>query len=232
MSILPCDDYEIVFVLVEPARPENVGAAARAMKTMGFSSLWLVNPCEIHGAAQWVAHQSGSILEHAKLFTSLDGALANVDFSIATTARRRLVRDRYLLPEQCATVIKGKAFAAKRFAIVFGRESSGLTNEEIALCDAISSLPMNQPQPSLNLAQAVMLYAWEISKAGHPCDHLHHSEQSWQHARRTIGSVLQLLDVASSENLHQWVTEALVHCDDRDLGMLMQLCKRVTHKLR
>lgn len=83
---------EIVFILVEPARAANIGAAARALKTMGFDQLWLVNAGNIEPEAYWVAHESGELLDQARHFPDLASALADIDFSIATGARRRLER--------------------------------------------------------------------------------------------------------------------------------------------
>jgi tRNA/rRNA methyltransferase len=217
---------ELVFILVEPARPENVGAAARALKTMGFSSLWLVNPCNLDREARWLAHESTDILDQARHFDSLAAALAEVDFSIASTARRRLDHDDYLTPEECRTALAGKAGSLSRAALVFGREASGLSGEEVALCDAATRIPLPVRQPSLNLAQAVMLYAWEMSgietvraKAGEGA--------ALPHVRQTLNQRLAALGVGDDENLHRWANEALARFDDRDLGMLMTLLKRL-----
>ena len=77
---------ELFFVLVEPARPENVGAAARALKTMGFARLRLVNACDLSREARWVAHESTELLDQAQHYSSLADALADIDFSIASSA--------------------------------------------------------------------------------------------------------------------------------------------------
>ncbi len=98
---------DIVFVLVEPARGENIGAAARAIKTMGFKELRLVNPGDMR-AAQWVAHHSNDVLEQAVIVDTLDQALADVDLSIACTARHRLQKDRYVDADRCAELVAGK----------------------------------------------------------------------------------------------------------------------------
>ena len=83
----------ICFILVEPAVPENVGAAARAVKTMGFTDLRLVNPCDHLGTkAKMLAHASHEILENAKIFNSLADAINDLDFVIATTAKQRWVK--------------------------------------------------------------------------------------------------------------------------------------------
>ncbi len=156
---------QISFILVEPAVPENVGAAARAIKTMGFSQLVLVKPCDyLSGPARWLAHGSGEILEKAEVFPSLKEALVGFDFVIDTSAKKRSVKfDYYPLPKLPSLLIS-KGVTVNNVAIVFGREESGLQNDEMKLCDLVATIPMKTTFPSLNLAQAIMLYAWELSK--------------------------------------------------------------------
>lgn len=220
---------DIVFILVEPARAANIGAAARALKTMGFGQLWLVNAGDLDAEAYWVAHESGELLDQARHFPDLASALAEVDFSIATGARRRLEKDDYLLPHECRDAVFGKPHSINRAAIVFGRESSGLTGEEVALCDAASRIPLAVEQPSLNLAQAVMLYAWELSQGKSqqrpPADA---SAATLQAVRTQLDQTLASLNIGNDENLHQWAHEALAHCNDRDLGLLMVLLRRLS----
>lgn len=218
---------EIVFVLVEPARGENVGAAARALKTMGFSRLWLVNPCDLSREARWVAHESHELLDQARHFSSLGEALAEVDFSIASSARRRLDHDDYLSPAECRQALAGKTGSIGRAALVFGREASGLSGEELALCDAATSVPLAVEQPSLNLAQAVMLYAWELSALNHAPPPRTDISAALPHVRDALNNTLSRLGVEPRENLHRWANEALARFEDRDLGMLMTLLKRL-----
>jgi len=230
--LAPChrrSPLELVFILVEPARAENIGAAARALKTMGHHQLWLVNAGEIGAPAHWVAHQSGDLLEQARHFDTLADALAQVDFSIATTARRRLVHDRYLSASQCRDALYGKQQSLTRAALVFGRESSGLSGDELALCDTVTSLPLAVTQPSLNLAQAVMLYAWELRQPT-LSETIAPDPSRWQAAQQQLADTLVQLDVSPDENLFQWAAEALANCNDRDLGMLMTLLKRVQQR--
>ncbi len=152
----------VYFVLVEPQTPGNVGAAARAIKTMGFRHLRLVNPCDIHQEeARWMAHASEDILEAAEIFPTLEAALADIHFAVATTQREREFHFPFFTPKELAAEITPLS-RDHRIAIVFGREQSGLTNEEIRLCHAISTIPAAVSHPSLNLAQAVMVYAYEL----------------------------------------------------------------------
>lgn len=152
------------FILVEPAVPENVGAAARAVKTMGHSELVLVNPqCQLDGKALWVAHASEEIILNSKRFATLAEALEGSDFSVATTAKDRKVKCDPVSSRELAGFLLSRRCATDTVSIVFGREESGLTNEEVGLCDISTQVPMKQLYPSLNLAQAVMIYAYELS---------------------------------------------------------------------
>lgn len=155
----------ISFILVEPSVPENVGAAARAIKTMGFSQLVLVNPCDyLSGPARWLAHGSNEILENALVFSSLNDALNNFDFVIGTSAKKRSVKYDYFPLPKLPELLMSKGKTVQNVAVVFGREESGLRNDELKRCDLVTTVPMKTIFPSLNLAQAVMLYAWELSK--------------------------------------------------------------------
>lgn len=216
---------DIVFVLVEPARGENIGAAARAIKTMGFKHLRLVNPGDMR-AAQWVAHHSNDVLEQAVIVDTLDQALADVDLSIACTARHRLQKDRYVDADRCAELVAGKGNSVQRVAIVFGREASGLTGEEVARSDLASSIPLAQAQPSLNLGQAVMVYAWELRKR--PATVQPEADPTtFGHTRQALHQLLAALQIQPTENLHQWVDELLPLASDRELGLVRQLLRRI-----
>ncbi len=155
---------QIHFILVEPAVPENVGAAARAIKTMGFSSLRLVNTkAHLDEKASWLAHASNEILENAKEFVSLQEATQDINWVIGTSAKKRRVNEDYYPSTKVNELIQAKANTIKNLAIVFGREESGLTNDELKLCDIVTSIPMKTTYPSLNLAQSVMIYAYTLS---------------------------------------------------------------------
>ncbi len=156
------EQNNVLFILVEPQHPGNIGAAARALKTMGFSRMRLVNPRHPRAPeARWMAHASQDILEKAQIFPDLKSALADVHFAVATTQREREFHFPFYTPKQLAQ--KMASFVADhQIALVFGREQSGLTNEEIAYCHAVSTIPAAVTHPSLNLAQAVMVYAYEL----------------------------------------------------------------------
>ncbi|MEZ4999509.1 MAG: tRNA/rRNA methyltransferase [Bacteroidales bacterium] len=152
------------FILVEPKVPENIGASARALKTMGFDSLRLIKPSEyMSGKAKWVAHGSFELLENARVFENLSDAISDMDLVIGTTARYRLVKQDYTPVSELRKILDKKSESVKNVAIIFGREESGLSNEEILQCDITTSIPLKSDFPSLNLSQAVMIYAYELS---------------------------------------------------------------------
>lgn len=152
----------IYFVLVEPKVPGNIGAAARALKTMGFHHLILVNPGNyLAPESQWMAHASEDILKKAKIYSSLLEAIEDKHFVVATTQRSRRFHLPYYHPKELAEKIIPLA-TEHQVALVFGREQSGLTNEELSLCHAVTTIPSHTRHPSLNLAQAVMIYCYEL----------------------------------------------------------------------
>jgi TrmH family RNA methyltransferase len=164
---LRVNSKNIYFTLVEPETPGNIGAAARALKTMGFSNLCLVNPPNFLGdEARWMAHASEDVLENAIIYQDIHQAVADKNFVIATTQRSRNFHLPYYSPLQLAEKIIPIS-KENKVCILFGRESSGLSNEELSACDAITTIPANTTHPSLNLAQAVMIYAYELYKTAY-----------------------------------------------------------------
>jgi tRNA/rRNA methyltransferase len=154
----------MVFILVEPAVPGNVGAAARAIKTMGFRQMRLINPCDyLSREARMFAHASAEILENAEVFGSLSEALSDIDLSIASSAKVKDARLDYHRNTELPGMLKSKGNTVSTVGIVFGREESGLSNNEIRMCDLASTIPMKQVYPSLNLSQAVMIYAYTLA---------------------------------------------------------------------
>jgi len=159
------------FVMVHPSHPGNVGAAARAIKTMGFHDLHLVAPrypdiCQL-AEAQALASGATDVLADAGIAGTLEEALAPVTLAFALTARAR-----DLGPPPCD--IREAATASQahlrdhehgKIAIVLGTERSGLTNEDIARCQRICHIPANPEYSSLNVAQALQLAAWELRYA-------------------------------------------------------------------
>jgi TrmH family RNA methyltransferase len=155
------------FVLVSPHYPENVGAACRAIKTMGFLRIGLVRPSKLadkeHPMAQKMAVKSGEVLSGAEVYDNVDEAIVGSQVVVGTTARRGVsgIVSPHTLAEKAAIW----AQTGKRMVLLFGNEKSGLTSEELNLCDFVVRVPIAAPQPSLNLAQAVQIIAYELFSA-------------------------------------------------------------------
>ena len=155
-----------VVVLVEPQLGENIGAAARAMANFGLPRLRLVKPRQSwpNEKAQMMAAGADRILEGAKLYDTLEQAIADCSFVLATTARAHDQAKPVIGPAEAARQIAPRVTAGETVAIVFGRERNGLENDEVALADRIVTLPVNAAFASLNLAQAIVIIAYEWFK--------------------------------------------------------------------
>ncbi len=153
---------QLIAILVEPRTAGNIGAVARAMKTMGLSRLRLVSPVPYQqGEARWLAHGSTDILDQAQSFTTLAEAVHDVDFIVAASGREGEKRGPTLTPEEVAPRLL-RHLETHSAAILFGREDNGLTNDEIAISHAVIKIPAATRYPSLNLAQAAMVIFYEI----------------------------------------------------------------------
>ncbi len=152
-------------VLVRPQLGENIGKAARAMLNFGLTDLRLVTPRDgwPNPAAGPAASGADVVLERAKVFGSVAEAVADCPFVYATTVRKRGLVVPVISPAQAAREIRVQAGAS---AILFGAERSGLETEEVAVAQKIVTVPINPEFRSLNLAQAVILLAYEWSKLG------------------------------------------------------------------
>ena len=151
------------FVLVEPGEPGNIGASARAMKNMNFTNLCLVNPPSLMDEdAQKFAHNARDIMDSAKKYDSVHDAIADKHYVIGTSRRRGRRRGVFLPVDEGTRRIREIARTHK-IALLFGREDRGLFNEEIEECGFLMTIPANREHPSLNLAQAVMIFAYELA---------------------------------------------------------------------
>ncbi len=159
----------IRIVLIQTSHPGNIGSAARAMKTMGLSELYLVKPKHFPDE-QAVAMSSNAtdILDNATVVNSLQDALAGCHLVVGTSARheRTLAWD-ILEPRECSQQLVKQAQTGT-VAVIFGRESSGLTNDELALCHYLVHIPTNPDYSSLNLASAVQILSYECRVATQP----------------------------------------------------------------
>jgi tRNA/rRNA methyltransferase len=223
---------EIQFILVEPAVPGNIGSCARALKTMGYSHLTLVNPCDhLSVEAKTLAHGSHDVLEKARLVHTLQEAIDNVDLIIGTTANtRRKARKDFYYPEQIIDYISENSDTITSVAIVFGREESGLSNEEIRMCDILSTIPIKTKFPSLNLAQSVMLYAYLCARSGfRDPDFTQQTtgDQTKIALKNQASEILQNLEFKKDENIYNRMMERLNIAGSDDAHLMLSFIKRL-----
>lgn len=153
---------DLRIVLVETSHPGNIGAAARAMKTMCLSRLVLVNPVEFpHPDASARASGAVDVLERAEVVKTLDEALAGCALIAGTSARQRGLGPPVLSPRECMQRLHAEAATGQEVALLFGRERTGLTNDELARCHILVNIPSNPDYSSLNLAAAVQVLGYE-----------------------------------------------------------------------
>lgn len=221
---------QISFILVEPRTPENVGAAARALKTMGFDDLRLVNPCDhLSEKARWLAHGSIDILEKAQVFPDLAAAIHDIDFCIGTTAKKRPVKQDHYTTNDLPKLLEAKGRSISHAAVVFGREDKGLNNEEIRLCDIISSIPMKRLYPSVNLAQAVMIHAFALAALA-----LNHARRlprpasapMYRVIKEKSGRILQSHGIPANSLLYNRIMERIAAMEIDDIRILHSIINK------
>ncbi|OHC91513.1 MAG: tRNA (cytosine(32)/uridine(32)-2'-O)-methyltransferase TrmJ [Sideroxydans sp. RIFOXYD2_FULL_59_7] len=185
-------------VLSHTSHPGNIGAAARAMKVMGLSRLYLINPRHFPDPqANAMAAGADDILGNAVVCTSIDEALQGVLFTVAMTARLRDISIEVKTPREAAPQVMQEASAGP-VALLFGTEMSGLTNEEMGRAQLGVNIPANPEFSSLNVASAVQLMAYELSVAAssfrpalpeiNPAAH-ERVEGLYEHLEKTLGEI-------------------------------------------
>lgn len=158
----PADSRDVRIVLVNPSHPGNVGAAARAMKTMAINQLVLVGPRDYPDPrAVWRAAGAKDLLNAAKVVETLDDAIADCDLIIGTSARERRIPWPLVDARECANKVYEEP-ASSKIAILFGREDSGLNNEELHRCHLHVHVPTCEAYSSLNLSMAVQILSYEL----------------------------------------------------------------------
>ena len=164
---MPTDQKQPAFVLVRPQMGENIGAAARAMWNFGLDRMRIVAPRDGWPNPKAVAMASGAgrLLDEAQLCDDVAGALEDCHYVMATTARARGLTKPVLSPERAMQAAAEKIALGEKVAVLFGPERAGLENDDIARANAIINVPVNPDFASLNLAQCVLLTAYEWRRA-------------------------------------------------------------------
>ena len=157
-------------ILVSPLDAGNVGAAARVMKNFGFTDLWIVGekPQRVDDVSAWWAVGAVDVVNNARRVATLEEALTDCHLTVATTAVRERNVLEQLTPAEVARVAEEQLGDEHRLAIVFGREKSGLTGQEILLCQRTASIPTSPEFATMNLAMSVGIFCYELGKGLRP----------------------------------------------------------------
>jgi len=155
-------------ILVEPQLGENIGTAARAMANFGLGDLRIVNPRDgwPNESARRAASRADHVFDRIRVFDTVEAAIADLGYVVATTARPREIVKTVRGPASAAGVLRGHARRGVGTGVLFGRERVGLFNEEISLADEIVTLPVDPRFASLNIAQAVLIIGYEWRRGG------------------------------------------------------------------
>lgn len=225
---------KISFLLVEPAVPENVGAAARAIKTMGFTDLRLINPCDfLNTKARMLAHASHDILENAKVYTSLADAIEDLDFVVATSAKQRWIKQDIIPSDKLLQFLEGKEDTISKIGVVFGREESGLTNDEINLCNRVTTIPLASPYPSINLAQSVMIYAYSLSSLSKDTkfDKEDINTESFKSLTQKVSEVLRITEITPDMLIYGRIHERITELSASDIRLLHSITSKLLESI-
>lgn len=153
----------VVITLCEPRDVVNIAGAVRAMMNMGLRRLRLVKPLEYDAwRIEGIAHGAEVVLERIEFFDTLEAAVSDAGLVAGTTARRRTAKQVWDHPRAAAPMLLENATPEAPLVVVFGREDNGLSNRELDLCDRVLTVPTDPERWSLNLAQAVLLVAYEL----------------------------------------------------------------------
>jgi len=152
-------------ILIGTSHPGNIGSAARAMKTMGLTDLVLVDPeCEVDGKSVALSAGASDVLKHHRVYATLDEAIADCHLVVGASARPRTLDWPMLDPREMGVKVATESKQGKT-ALVFGRENSGLSNDELQKCHFHVFIPANPEYSSLNLAMAVQTLSYEVRMA-------------------------------------------------------------------
>jgi len=208
-------------VLVETTHPGNIGSVARAMKTMGLTQLVLVNPKAFpDGLATAMASGAADVLVNAKVVATIGDALAGCSFVIGTSARERASAWPQVDARGAATLLLDRCEAKEQVALVFGRESSGLTNTELDVCHVLGHVSTNPAYGSLNLAMGVQIFTYELWMQAQ-------QREGWGINRKQTNALATTEDLARFYDHLQQTLVDIEFLDDRQHDRLMRRLKRL-----
>jgi tRNA (cytidine32/uridine32-2'-O)-methyltransferase len=237
---------QIRIVLVETSHPGNIGGAARAMRTMGLSSLWLVRPERFPDPqADWRAVGAIDLLDHAQVCGTLDEAIGACTFVLGTSARHRRIPWPSMTAREAAPCILQEPGDCP-IAILFGRETTGLSNEELQRCHQHIEIPAHADYSSLNLAMAVQIVCYELFQTDQTRRGVSHGVE-WDRRPATaadlesfyrhLDNVLAEIEFYDPDNPRQALTRFRrlfnrLRPDETEVRMLRGVLKQVQRQLR
>lgn len=218
-------------ILVEPKRASNVGAAARAMQTMGFKDLRIIGePLHKNQQARALAHGSIAVLEAAQHFDNLAAAIADLDLVIGTSAKNRHQRRYHHSPGELHQLLHAKGASVNRAGLLFGREECGLSNEALSHCDLLTQVPLASPQPSLNLAQSVMVYCYSLSDLSARRESCTVDPGQYRALKPKVADLLYSAGIDKDEKAWRWAMERLAGAADEDIKFLHFICDKLQRR--
>lgn len=225
-------------VLVEPREAGNVGAVARAMKNFGFDELWIVGEHpELFPVSGWWASGAEDLLEKARFAPALLDAIGDAHLTVATTSMRGRTTPVTFSPRTLATRCASLA-EEQTLALVFGREDSGLTREELVLCQHTAAIPANPAFPTMNLAQSLCVFCYELSlleptPAHRPLPTADRLELLHQRARQLLLEVGFLHD-NNPDRIYDDLRAILARADldEREVTIALGIIRQIEWKIR
>lgn len=222
---------KICFILYKPAVPGNIGASARALKTMGFTELRLIDPADhLADEAKMMAHGSHDILENGKIYKTFREATVDIDFIISTTAKLKSAKVDYLNAEKLPSFLKEKLPLVNKAGIVFGTEESGLPKSILLEANIGLTIPMKTEYPSLNLSQAVMIVAYEVSKLRHSASTTIADQQddaAWKQLQERSNIILEEAGIKPGTPLYHRIIERISFLKASDARLLHSVSARL-----
>jgi TrmH family RNA methyltransferase len=226
----------IRIVMVEPLEAGNVGAAARAMKNFGFTDLWITGSKDprTDDVSGWWAVGAADVLQNATRVATLEEALVDCHLAVATTAVRGRQVLEQLTPHEVARLAEETLSDEHRLAIVFGREKWGLSSAEVMLCQRTASIPTWPEFPTMNLAQSVAIFCYELGKGLRPraADREPAAHQLVQHLHRETRVLLDSVDYFGSYSPERMCAElqaiaARAALTTREASLLLALVRKL-----
>lgn len=224
---------EIIFILVKPAVSENVGFSLRALKTMGFSQMRIVGGIPLDKSKlKKTAYGSHDLMNNITKYSTLQDALKDIDLKVATSAKGRTLRKDVVELRSLPELINNKGDTVNKAAIIFGSEENGLSTKEMGHCEVVTTIPLKVNYPSLNLGQAVMLYAYELAGLQNEKNILSAPGGSeFKVMMEKTQSMLSNLDINEGQVIHRRILDRLAMASEPDVRMILSVMNRLGKRM-